>query len=163
MAITDGMLAKVGNQRYILPTVNIDMSFRPEAEALSTVAGRGEIVIFQGKIMPIFRLHRLFYIRGAVEDPDQGLRVIIGDGNQRCALLVDELVEQQQVVAKSLGAGIGKVQGISGGAILGDGRVGLILDLQGIAPWPDRHQTRVCRKGWTREDDNEQPNKYYRG
>ncbi|MBM4278789.1 MAG: chemotaxis protein CheA [Deltaproteobacteria bacterium] len=133
MAITDGMLVKVGNQRYILPTINIDMSFRPDAEALSTVAGRGETVIFKGKIMPIFRLHRLFEIEKAVEDPTRGLLVIIGDGNQRCALLVDELVEQQQVVAKSLGDGIGKVQGISGGAILGDGRVGLILDPQGIA------------------------------
>jgi two-component system chemotaxis sensor kinase CheA len=133
MAITDGMLVKVGNQRYILPTINIDMSFRPNAEALSTVAGRGEIVVFNGKVMPIFRLHRLFNVKEAVEDPTRGLLIIIGEGNQRCALLVDELVGQQQVVAKSLGDGLGKVQGISGGAILGDGRVGLILDSQGIA------------------------------
>ncbi len=84
-------------------------------------------------MIPIFRLHRLFDIKEAVEDPTDGLLIIIGDGNQRCALLVDELVGQQQVVAKSLGDGIGKVQGISGGAILGDGRVGLILDPQGIA------------------------------
>ncbi len=133
MAITDGMLVKVGNHRYILPTVNIDMSFRPDAGALSTIAGRGEIVIFQGKLMPIFRLHRLFDIEEAVEDPTRGLLIIIGNGNQRCALLVDELVGQQQVVVKSLGGGIDKVQGISGGAILGDGRVGLILDPQGIA------------------------------
>ena len=82
--------------------------------------------------MPVFRLHRLFHIQDAVEDPTRGLLVIMGDGDQRCALLVDELVEQQQVVVKSLGAGIGKIQGISGGAILGDGRVGLILDPQGI-------------------------------
>jgi two-component system chemotaxis sensor kinase CheA len=133
MAITDGMLVKVGDQRYILPTVNIDMSFRPSAEALSTVAGRGEVVVFNGKVTPIFRLHRLFNIKEAVKDPTRGLLIIIGEGNQRCALLVDELVGQQQVVAKSLGNGIGKVQGISGGAILGDGRVGLILDPQGIA------------------------------
>jgi len=133
MAITDGMLVKVGNQRYILPTVNIDMSFRPDPEALSTVVGRAETVIFKGKLMPIFRLHRLFDIKEAVEDPTSGLLIIIGDGNQRCALLVDELVGQQQVVAKSLGDGIGDVVGISGGAILGDGRVGLILDPQGIA------------------------------
>ena len=133
MAITNGMLVKVGNQRYILPTVNIDMSFRPDAEALFTIAGRGEIVIFKDKVMPIFRLHRLFDIEEAIKDPTRGLLIIIGEGNQQCALLVDELVGQQQVVAKSLGDGIGRVQGISGGAILGDGRVGLILDPQGIA------------------------------
>ena len=133
MAITDGMLVKVGSERYILPTVNIDMSFRPDAQALSTIVGRGETVIFKDKLIPIFRLHRLFNIEEAVEDPTRGLLIIIGEGNQRCALLVDELVGQQQVVAKSLGTGIGKVQGISSGAILGDGRVGLILDPQGIA------------------------------
>jgi|MudIll2142460700_1097286.scaffolds.fasta_scaffold04861_2 two-component system chemotaxis sensor kinase CheA len=133
MAITDGMLVKVGHQRYILPTVNIDMSFRPNGEVLSTIVGRGEVVVFNGKVLPIFRLHRLFNIKDAVEDPTRGLLIIIGEGNQRCALLVDELVGQQQVVAKPLGDGIGKVQGIAGGAILGDGRVGLILDPQGIA------------------------------
>ncbi|HEX9948959.1 MAG TPA: chemotaxis protein CheA, partial [Thermodesulfobacteriota bacterium] len=153
MAITDGMLVKVGNQRYILPTVNIDMSLRPDAEALSTVAGRGEIVMFKGKVIPVFRLHRLFNIKGAVEDPTRGLLVIIGDGNQRCALLVDELVGQEQVVTKSLGDGIGKVQGIIGGAILGDGRVGLILDPQGIATLarqtsnPERATEVACRPG----------------
>ena len=133
MAITDGMLVKVGNQQYILPTVNIDMSFRPDAQALSTIAGRGEIVMFKEKLMPIFRLHHLFDIEEAIEDPTRGLLIIIGDGDQRCALLVDELVGQRQVVVKSLGDGIDKVQGISGGAILSDGRVGLILDPQGIA------------------------------
>jgi two-component system chemotaxis sensor kinase CheA len=133
MAITDGMLVKVGSQRYILPTININMSFRPNAEVLSTIIGRGEVVTFQGRVMPIFRLHRLFNIEEAVKDPTQGLLIIIGDGDQRCALLVDELVGQRQVVAKSLGEGFSKIQGISGGAILGDGRVGLILDPQGIA------------------------------
>ncbi len=132
MAITDGMLVKVGSHRYILPTVSIDMSFRPDAEALSTVAGRGEIVLFKGEVLPVFRLHRLFNIKDAVEDPTRGLLIVIGEEDQRCALLVDELVGQEQVVVKSLGDGIGKVQGISGGAILGDGRVGLILDAQGI-------------------------------
>jgi two-component system chemotaxis sensor kinase CheA len=133
MAITDGMLVKVGNQRYILPTININMSFRPDAQALSTIVGQGEIVLFKGKLMPIFRLHRLFNIKEAIEDPTRGLLIIISDGNQPCALLVDELVGQQQVVAKSLGDGIGNVQGISAGAILSDGRVGLILDPQEIA------------------------------
>jgi two-component system, chemotaxis family, sensor kinase CheA len=128
LAITDGMLVKVGQERYIVPTVNIHLSFQPNAEALSTVAGRGEMVMLRGEPMPIVRLHRLFEVADAKEDPTQGLLVVVADGNRRCALLVDELLGQQQVVAKSLGAGIGKVQGISGGAILGDGRIGLILD-----------------------------------
>jgi two-component system chemotaxis sensor kinase CheA len=128
LAITDGMLVKVGPERYIIPTVNIKLSFRPDEDSLSTVAGRGAMVMLRGDLMPIFRLHRLFRISGAVEEPTKGLLVVVGDGNRRCALLVDELLGQQQVVAKTLGDGLGKIQGVSGGAILGDGRVGLILD-----------------------------------
>ena len=133
LAITDGMLVKVGAERYIMPTLNIHMSFRPDAGVLSTIAGRGEMVMLRGELMPVFRLHRLFDIEGAVEDPMGGLLVIVVDGDRRCALLVDELLGQQQVVAKSLSNGLGKIQGVSGGAILGDGRVGLILDTAEIA------------------------------
>jgi two-component system, chemotaxis family, sensor kinase CheA len=128
LAITDGMLVKVGSERYIIPIVNIHLSFRPDASALSSVAGRGELVMLRGELMPIFRLYRLFGIAGAVEDPVHALLVVVGDGARRCALLVDELLGQQQVVAKTLGEGVGRIQGVSGGAILGDGRVGLILD-----------------------------------
>lgn len=128
LAVTDGMLVKVGNQRYIVPTTSINMSFRPEAKSLSTIAGRGEMVMLRDKLLPIFRLHRLFNIDEAIENPREGLLVVLDDGNGGCALLVDELLGQQQVVAKSLGEAIGKVKGVSGGAILGDGKVGLILD-----------------------------------
>jgi two-component system chemotaxis sensor kinase CheA len=128
LAITDGMLIRIGGERYIIPTINIQLSFRPDASAISTVAGRGELVLLRGDLMPVFRLHRLFNIADAVEDPTKGLLVVVGAEDRRCALLVDELLGQQQVVAKTLGDGIGKVPGVTGGAILGDGRVGLILD-----------------------------------
>ncbi|MGQ9524024.1 MAG: chemotaxis protein CheA, partial [Armatimonadota bacterium] len=133
MAITDGMLVRVGRERYIIPTVSIHMSLRPEADDVFTVTGRGEMFRLRDELIPIFRLHRVFQVRDAVDDPTRGLLVIVDDGNGRCALLVDELLGQQQVVAKSLGDGLGKVPGVSGGAILGDGRVGLILDAQGVA------------------------------
>ncbi len=136
LAITDGMLVKVGSERYLLPTINIFISFRPESSALFTVAARGEMVMLRGELMPIVRLHRLFGVSRAVENPCEGLLVVIGEGEDRCALLVDELLGQQQVVAKNLGSGIGRVPGVAGGAILGNGRVGLILDpveLTGLA------------------------------
>ena len=84
--------------------------------------------MLRGELMPIFRLHHLFGIADAVEDPVRGLLVVVGDDSRRCALLVDELLGQQHVVAKSLGEGMGRIQGVAGGAILSDGRVGLILD-----------------------------------
>jgi two-component system chemotaxis sensor kinase CheA len=133
LAITDGMLVRVGSERYIIPTTDIYMSFRPKAEALSTVIGRGELVMLRGELIPLLRPYRLFNVPGAITDPTQGLLVVINDGERHCALLVDELLGQQQVVVKALGSGIGYVAGVSGAAILGDGRVGLILDAAGLA------------------------------
>jgi two-component system, chemotaxis family, sensor kinase CheA len=133
LAVTDGMLVRVGAERYVVPTTNIHMSFRPEPSMLQTVAGRGEVVLLRGEVMPVVRLHRLFDEPGAEHDPTRALLMIVGDGaRRRSALLVDELLGQQQVVAKSLGDGVGAVPGIAGGAILGDGRVGLILDVAEI-------------------------------
>ncbi len=129
LAVTDGMLVRVGQERFIVPLTHIHMSFRPEPAMLSTVVGHGEVVLLRGELMPIVRLHRLFDVPNAVESPLEGLLMIVGDGKRRKALLVDELLGQQQVVAKTLGAALGKVPGVSGGAILGDGRVGLILDV----------------------------------
>ncbi len=128
MAVTEGMLVKVGREQFIMPTINIRLSFRPEPESIATVSGKGEMVVVQGQCLPMFRLHRLFEIDGAVEDPTQGLLIVVDDGDKGYALLVDEILGQQSVVAKSLGYGIRHIKGISGGAILGDGRVGLILD-----------------------------------
>jgi len=133
LAVTDGMLVRVGEERYIVPLTNIHMSFRPEASMLQTVGGRGEVVTLRGEVMPVVRLHRLFSVDGAAETPTDALLMIVGDGRQRrSALLVDELLGQHQVVAKSLGDGVGQVRGVAGGAILGDGRVGLILDVPEI-------------------------------
>jgi len=132
LAITDGMLVRVGEERYIVPTINIQLSFRPAPDALYTVTGRGEMVLLRESTIPIVRLHRLFGISGASERPDEALLMLVGDGERQCAILVDELLGQHQVVAKSLGRGLGAVPGVSGGAILGDGRVGLILDVAQI-------------------------------
>ncbi|MFB3910539.1 MAG: chemotaxis protein CheA, partial [Candidatus Eisenbacteria bacterium] len=141
MAVTDGMLIRVGRQRFILPTVAIHMSFRPEPGSVYSVVGRGEMVMLRKELVPVVRLHRIFGIEGAEEDPTRALLVIVDDGDRRCGVMVDELLGQQQVVAKSLSAAMGKIQGLAGGAILGDGKVGLILDPAGVI--------RVARGGGT--------------
>ena len=130
LAVTDGMLVRVGPERFVIPLTQIHMSFRPEPAMLSTVIGQGEMVLLRGALMPIVRLHQTFSIHGAIENPLAALLVIVGDGAQRTALMVDELLGQQQVVAKPLGDALGRVPGFSGGAILGDGQVGLILDVR---------------------------------
>ncbi|MDX2052214.1 MAG: chemotaxis protein CheA [Polyangiaceae bacterium] len=128
LAITEGMLVRVGSERYLVPMVNIQLSLRPTPSMLSSVAGRGEMLMLRGELIPVFRLHRLYDVPDAETDPSQAILLVLSDSDGRCALMVDEILGQQQVVAKALGETMGHVDGVSGGAILGDGRVGLILD-----------------------------------
>jgi len=132
MAISDAMLLGVGEERFLLPIPFIANTFRPEQGSVSTIGGRREVVPFQEQLLPMFRLHDLFGLQDAQTDPYQGLVVVIEAEGGRCALLVDAILGQHQVVIKSLGPVFGQVSGISGGAILGDGRIGLILDAAGI-------------------------------
>jgi two-component system chemotaxis sensor kinase CheA len=132
LAVIDGMLVRVGDHRYILPINSIDRSLRPTADQITTVQGRGEICSLRGEILPLFRLYELFDVQPRSKVPCEALVVVARDNDRRCGLLVDEILGQQQVVIKSLGDGIGTVAGVSGGAILGDGNVCLILDVPGI-------------------------------
>jgi len=129
LAVTDGMLVRVGDERYIVPLTSISLSFRPELDMLTTIPPNGEVVMLRGEVLPVVRLHQTFNIPNAVTNPSDAILMIVGDGEHRVALLVDQLLGQQQVVAKALGDGVGEIPGISGGAILSDGRVGLIIDI----------------------------------
>ena len=128
MAIIDGLVVRVGDDRFILPSTSVQMALRPAREALSTVHGRGEVLDHRGKILPIHRLHRRFQIPGAVENPWEGIIVIVENNGRASALLVDDMVSKQEVVIKSLGGFLQNLAGVSGGAILGDGGIALILD-----------------------------------
>jgi two-component system chemotaxis sensor kinase CheA len=127
LAITDGMLVRVGSERFIVPTINIDMTFRAKETDMFTMMGNSEQVNFRGHSVPVIRLHEQFEINGAKESLLEGTLLIIKNNNRRYALLVDEVIGQQQLVGKSIHM-LTKMSHISGGAILGDGRVGLILD-----------------------------------
>jgi len=139
LAIIDGMIIEVGPERYIVPTLSVVESLRPRREDISTVAGRGELLSVRGQLMPLYRISRTFGIFGALDDPTQGLVMVVEDQGGRVALLVDSLIGRQQVVIKNLGEGMGKVMGISGGAIMADGRVGLILDISGLVKLASEH------------------------
>lgn len=132
LAVIDGLLVRVGSHRYILPITSIEHSMRPKPEQIHTIQSRGEMCHIRGTFLPLFRLHSLFGIQPDTEDPTEALIVVVRDNERQCCLFVDEVLGQQQVVIKSLGEGIGHVSGVSGGAILGDGNVSLILDVSGI-------------------------------
>lgn len=132
LAIIEGLVVLVGSSRYIVPIFVVREMIRPTQEILSTVQERHEMALVRGGLLPIVRLHRHFDIPTNAMDATQGLLVVIEcDGKQFC-LMVDDLVGKQEVVIKSLGETFKDVRGLAGCAILGDGRVGLILDMEGI-------------------------------
>ena len=143
LAVTDGMLVRVGDERYIVPLTSIWLSFRPDPAMLSTLPPNGEVVMLRGEVLPVLRLYRIFGIPDAITTPGDAILMIVGDGEHRVALLVDRLLGQQQVVAKTLGDGVGEIPGISGGAILSDGRVGLIIDIARLTALSRSPDTRL--------------------
>jgi two-component system chemotaxis sensor kinase CheA len=143
LAIIDGMLVACGQDRYIIPTLSIVESIQPSQDMLVTFADQHEMINIRGQILPLVRLARLFNASDAKSDPTQALVVIIEGVGRRLGLLVDEVVTQQQVVIKSLGQGLGPTRFLSGAAIMADGRVGLIINVEEIAG------TTVERRQWT--------------
>ncbi len=132
LAIIDGLVVAVGNQRYIVPIFAVREMLKPAADAISTIHGREEMAMVRGTLLPLVRLHRRFHVAPRFENPWESLLIVSESGSKQFCLMVDELIGKQEVVIKSLGEGMRNIAGVAGGAILGDGRVGLILDLEGL-------------------------------
>lgn len=131
LAIIDGIIVRVGTERYIIPTTAIQESLKPPRENYNTVQGKGETLMVRQAVLPIIRLYQLFNVKPTYTNPWDAIVVVVEyEGRQR-AIMVDELLGKQEVVIKNLG-GLSDIPGVAGGTILGDGRVGLILDLAGI-------------------------------
>jgi len=132
LAIIDGLIVGVGAERYIMPINCVREMLRPSPDMIFTMEGRAEMAMVRGELLPIVRLDRRFSIPGARQNPAEALFVVVEAQGRRFCLLVDEMLGKQEVVIKSLGETFRTIRGISGGAILGDGRVGLILDINGV-------------------------------
>jgi two-component system chemotaxis sensor kinase CheA len=138
LAIVDGMIVKVSGERYIIPTLNVQESFRPARDEYFTVKGEGEMIKVRNSLIPLVRLDRLFGLNGngssgkSPVQPWEKLVVVVENQEKRKCLLVDELIGQEEIVIKSMGGWLKDIKGIAGSVIMGDGRVGLILDVGGI-------------------------------
>jgi two-component system chemotaxis sensor kinase CheA len=139
LAVLDGMVVAVGWEKYILPLTSIVESFRPDRGQIRSVPGGGEVASIRGEFVRLVHLARLFGVREAIDDPSQGLVVLIELANgSKLGIVVDELLGQQQVVIKSLQDNHDPVPGISGATILGNGRVALIVDIEELTRLTDR-------------------------
>ena len=131
LAIIDGMLIRIGQERVVMPTIMIEQSLRPDPSMITTVQRRGEMLRVRGELCPLVQLGEHFGYCGRI-DPTDALVVVASSGAQKIGIVVSELIGQQQIVIKSLGQEFKRVEGVSGAAILGDGRVGLILEPAGL-------------------------------
>ena len=128
LAIMDGMSVGVGEEVYILPLSSVIESFQVKADAVSTVGQGSQLVKVRDEYMPVIELEKVFQVPRFDFERSCDIMVVVEAEGSRVALLVDELLGQQQVVVKNLESNYKKVPNVSGATILGDGKVALILD-----------------------------------
>ncbi len=132
LAILNGMSVKVGQEIYILPLNYVIESLQPLAQDIHSITGDEHVMHVRGEYLALVELHKMFQVVDAVQDPTQGIAVIVQTEGTRFALMVDQLVGQHQVVVKNLETNYRKVPGISAATILGDGNVAFIIDVVGV-------------------------------
>lgn len=132
LAIIEGMTVRIGRETYIVPLLSILESIQPKRESVKTVIGKGELINVRGTYLPVVRLYEVFNLQPEHTDPVKGILLILETEGERVAVMVDEILGQQQVVIKSMEQNFRKVEGIAGATILSDGTVGFILDVRGL-------------------------------
>ncbi len=132
LAIIEGMVIRVGQEHYIIPTLSVVRLIRPTTREITHVFDRGEMLAFEGSHLPLFRLAGLFDVDAAKTRPEDAMVVIVEDEGRKVGLMADELLGQQSIVIKSLGETMQGTDGVAGGAIMSNGNVALILDIAGI-------------------------------
>lgn len=132
LAIIDGMLVKSAGETFIIPTLSIVESFRPSKEIVHSAQGKGEFVNLRNELLPVVRLNRLLSLDNENPAIHESTLVCAENEKGRFAVLVDELVGRQQVVIKPLGSALTRLKEISGGAVMGNGEIALIINVEGL-------------------------------
>lgn len=130
LAIIEAMLISIAEQVYAIPMGTISESHRFEQKDIKLIRNR-EVVQLRGEVLPVIRMRRFFDIPEAHEGASMNA-LVVQSRERRAALTVDDLIGHQQIVVKSLDRRLRKVRGISGGTILGSGKIALILDVDSI-------------------------------
>lgn len=138
MAIIDGMLIRVGTEKYIVPTMSILEAIPFDPDNYYTVENRAEMVRARGEMVPLVRVERIYRETESKNNQNENkLVLIVENKGSKCGLLLDELLGKDEFVIKNLGDVFSEANVFSGGAILGDGRVGLIIDMAGLFEWSE--------------------------
>jgi two-component system chemotaxis sensor kinase CheA len=132
LAIMEAMVIKIGSDLYALPILSLRESFRPQEGMINVTMDGLEVVKVRDEILPIIRLHETFQIESGRTNLDDGILLLIESKERKVCLFADDIVGQQQAVIKGLSSYIGKVPGITGCMVTGDGSIGLILDIESL-------------------------------
>lgn len=132
LAIIEGMVVKVGQNRYTIPINSIKESLQPREGQITRTPDGLEIVSIRGELLPVIRLHDLYQVKTECLELGEGILIVVENDEKKCCLFVDEVIGQQQIVIKGLSSYLGHVQSISGCAILGDGDISMILDIDDL-------------------------------
>ncbi|MDT8446155.1 MAG: chemotaxis protein CheA [bacterium] len=128
-SIIEGLVIAVGGHRFIMPILDVLQTITPTSGDLKGVQGKeDEFFLLAGEMIPILRLYEIYRIEPKITNPSKSVVVVVTAGNRKYGIMVDELLHRQQIVIQPLGERFKHLKGLSGGTILGDGRVGLILD-----------------------------------
>ena len=132
LAIIDGMLVKSENDIFIIPTLSVIESFIPTRKIVHTIKNKGEFVDLRGDMLPIIRLNEILEIGTDRPLIWESTLVCVENEQGKFAVLIDDLIGRQQVVIKSIGAALSKIKEISGSAVMGNGEIALILNIEEI-------------------------------
>lgn len=136
LAIMDGMKVEVGGATYVIPTLSIRESLEPRLHEIITEPNGNEMIIIRGVCYPIVRLHKIFNVQAGTEDFNEGIMVLVESETGEACLFADKLLGEQQAVVKPMPLyvtkTIGRIKGISGCSIMGDGGIALILDINNL-------------------------------
>ncbi len=132
LAIIDGMLVGFEDDDYVIPTLGIQKVFKPDRDNCFTVEGKGEVVRDKDGLIPVVRLNDVFNTDSQRRPVWDSLVVVVESKDEKRALLIDRLLGKDEYVIKRLGSQFENIESLAGGAILADGRVGLILDINGL-------------------------------
>ena len=128
-AIIDGMMVRVGEERFVLPLVSIIEFIKAQPGDIRRVEGKGAILSLRHEFIPYSGLYQYLQLDPEFKDPETGILVILQEGRKKLALLVDDILGQEQIVIKNITENMEPIDGIAGATILGDGRVAMILDV----------------------------------
>jgi two-component system chemotaxis sensor kinase CheA len=132
LAVLDVMLVKVGESPYVVPLSSIVETIQCSRASFERVPSGERVLQVRGEYVQVIDLAQRFNMSGGSAHEDRFVVLCEAEGSHKVALIVDDIIGQQQVVIKSLEENFERVEGIAGGTILGDGNVALIVDVQGL-------------------------------